>query len=183
MEKSVNIILMSDRELDEILADLAYINRAIKGDKTPTVYRRLRKLKKMGILTVDKGSVRLTTNPLLAASFEVKDCTISIKDFALLHQNGELYVVSSICSSICERCPRLQVCSQILRNVFNELGICVARGLTPVEVVRFTINECLSGSRLIKLTVNLRHHNHKQSDEGKYIIVNNGKNKSNHKAP
>jgi hypothetical protein len=63
MEKSVNIILMSDRELDEILADLAYINRAIKGDKTPPVYRRLRKLKKMGILTVDKGSIRLTTNP------------------------------------------------------------------------------------------------------------------------
>ncbi len=173
MQKSINIILMNEGELDKVLGDLAYINKAIRGDKSPSVYRRLRRFKKMGVLTVNKGTVRLVTNPLLLASFEVNDDSIRIVDFALLYQNKELYVISSICGTICEQCPRLQACSLLLKGVFEELGICTARGVTPVEVVRFMINECLGNSRRIKIVVDMRDHNHRSiPDDGKYIIIN-----------
>lgn len=173
MQKSINIILMSEGELDKLLGDLSYINKAIRGDKSPPVYRRVRKLKKMGILTVSKGTVKLATNPLLLASFEVNDDSIRIHDFALLYQNKELHVISSICGSICERCLRLQACSLLIKDIFKELGICTARGVTPVEVIRFMINECVSNSRHIKMMIDMRDHVHKPTpDGGKYIIIN-----------
>ena len=176
MQKSINIILMSEGELDKLLGDLAYINKAIRGDKSPPVYRRVRKLKKMGILTVSKGTVKLATNPLLLASFEVNDDSIRILDFALLYQNKELHVISSICGSICERCLRLQACSLLIKDIFKELGICTARGVTPVEVIRFMINECLGNSRRIKMMIDMRDHVHKPTpDDGKYIIINTHK--------
>ncbi|WP_291767711.1 hypothetical protein [Caldivirga sp. UBA161] len=177
MQKSINIILLREGELDKLLGDLAYINKAIRGDKSPPVYRRVRKFKKMGVLIVNKGTVKLTTNPLLLASFEVNDDSIRILDFALLYQNKELHVISSICGAICERCPRLQACSLLLKSIFEELGICTARGVTPVEVIRFMINECLGNSKRIKMVIDMRDHAHRSiPDDGKYIIINTHKN-------
>lgn len=177
MQKSINIILLREGELDKLLGDLAYINKAIRGDKSPPVYRRVRKFKKMGVLIVNKGTVKLATNPLLLASFEVNDDSIRILDFALLYQNKELHVISSICGAICERCPRLQACSLLLKSIFEELGICTARGVTPVEVIRFMINECLGNSKRIKMVIDMRDHAHRSiPDDGKYIIINTHKN-------
>lgn len=173
MEKLINVLLMSDKDMNDVFEDLIYVNRAIDGDKSPPVYRRLRKLKKTGILTINKGNVRLTTNPLLLASFRIKDLSILIKDFVLLYQgkNGKLHIISSVCGVECSKCPKLRECSQVLKDMYDELNIRIARGITPIEVVRYVMNQCMSNSRLIKININLKYHTHKPNYNGGHVLT------------
>lgn len=152
VERQINIFVLNESVFNKILEDLPFITKAINGDKSPSTYRRIRRFKKMGLVTISKDNVRLSTDPTILVTYELKDSAIVIRDFAIIYTaSNRVHTVSSICSGLCEKCMKLTECSNTLKNMLSSIGVYNARGVTPMEVAKYLVEYCLGRIRFAKI--------------------------------
>ena len=149
MVKGISIVFVDDRFMNDLKSMVNAVNKALKGDSSPSVYRRLRRLRRVGVLSKRRGHIELYTNPIVVASMEVEDCGIKIRQFAILIEiNREVKCVGSACPNApCSSCPLINECSHVVKAIKEKLNVNNIEGVTPIEASKSIIKTYLNTMR------------------------------------